>query len=248
MGVCVPEICRTSWGAAGSSSEVSRHSHGRNFLCCFASFPSATADAVRNRRNQQEFKTEHRKFSHSPHLCDGEGVTGKGLALGQLRVLLLQRRQLLSLLQTAKHVIRQIGTDVYDTSVQKNVLAFWSMMSRLFFSLWKFSLSCWACRAICEDCFFSVAILSCIKNATLSCWHWFILQQHIKHNKSYSEMPAWPVKGFITTKHNIAAEELDNTFTLFLKLNSFSDSALCFWEKIPLKQESLSFWCLQVNG
>lgn len=189
--MCVPEICRTSWGAAGSSSEVGRRSHGRNFLCRFASSPSVTADAVRNRRNQQEFQMfpkKRRKFSHSPHLCDGEGVAGKGLALGQLRVLLFQRRQLLSLLQTAEHVVGQIGSDVYDTSVQKNVLAFWSMMSRLFFSLWKFSLSCWACRAICEDCFFSVAILSCIKNTTKTCWHRFILQQHIKHNKSNSEI------------------------------------------------------------
>lgn len=37
---------------------------------------------------------------------------------------------------------------------------FWSMTSKLFFSLWKFSLSCWACKAVWEDCFFSVASLS----------------------------------------------------------------------------------------
>lgn len=223
--MCVPEICRTSWGAAGSSSEVGRHSHGRNFLCRFASSPSATADAVRNRRNQQEFEMcpkKHREFSHSPHLCDGEGVAGEGLALGQLRVLLLQRRQLLSLLQTAEHVVGQIGSDVYDTSVQKNVLAFWSMMSRLFFSLWKFSLSCWACRAICEDCFFSVAILSCIKNTATTCWHRFILPQRIPLLRLTSwscfalllhfyVFYAWPVKGVIATNHNIAAKEPDKT-------------------------------------
>lgn len=40
------------------------------------------------------------------------------------------------------------------------VATFCSMMSKLFFSLWKFSLSCWACKAIWEDCFFSVASLS----------------------------------------------------------------------------------------
>ncbi len=45
-----------------------------------------------------------------------------------------------------------------------NVLTFWSMTSRLFFSLWKFSLSCWACNVICEDCFFSVISRSCDKN------------------------------------------------------------------------------------
>lgn len=37
------------------------------------------------------------------------------------------------------------------------------MISKLFFSLWKFSLSCWACKVICEDCFFSVMSLSCDK-------------------------------------------------------------------------------------
>lgn len=39
-------------------------------------------------------------------------------------------------------------------------LTFCSMMSRLFFSLWKSSLSCWDCKVICEDCFFRVASLS----------------------------------------------------------------------------------------
>lgn len=42
----------------------------------------------------------------------------------------------------------------------RTVATFCSVMSKLFFSLWKFSLSCWACKAIWEDCFFSVASLS----------------------------------------------------------------------------------------
>lgn len=40
------------------------------------------------------------------------------------------------------------------------VATFCSMRSKLFFSFWKFSLSCWACKAIWEDCFFRVASLS----------------------------------------------------------------------------------------
>lgn len=47
-GVCVPGICRKTWGAADSSCEVGCRPAGRSFLCCrcSVSFPSEIASAV----------------------------------------------------------------------------------------------------------------------------------------------------------------------------------------------------------
>lgn len=115
---CVPGICRKRWGAAGSSYEVGCHSHGRNFLCRFFAFPSASASAaviteirgITKDKSIQEFTSETlslwslqrvRYSVAGTHLCDGHGVVSEGLPLWQLCIFSFQRRQLFPLLQTS---------------------------------------------------------------------------------------------------------------------------------------------------
>ena len=97
------------------------------------------------------------------HLWDGYRVVGEGLPLRQLCILSFQRRQFLPFLQTSGSDVQVHKIKYLQYQHAKNALTFCSMTSKLFFSLWKFSLSCWACKVICEDCFFSVMILSCDK-------------------------------------------------------------------------------------
>lgn len=161
---------RSAIGAEELLASLMRNAFNRMGRAFFAtSSPLLQGVQVLQRSHKSE-QSRNRKLSRKccsttvtdSYLFDGNRVVGQSLALRQLCVLSFQRQQLVSLLQMPhsldfidmKHLWHPHAEIVF-------FFTFWSMTSKLFFSLWKFSFSCWACKVIWEDCFFRVMILSC---------------------------------------------------------------------------------------